>query len=213
MGVTSRERLRRRCALASCAAVLAACTGAGCSFPDVSLGNSSDAHVSDPASSGAGASASGAGSSSSGTGGGAGEAAQAPGTEGDAPDGVDAPIAEDSSSGAIRNGSSASGSSGAGSGSGSSGSSGSASGTGGSSGGPGPCTCGPGKTLAYPTNISCSAVLDVLGVLCSGPGEGFSDNGPPCGQAGTLTTCSLVGLNLNAMCVMGTGSTAIQSCR
>lgn len=232
MGIACRDRSLRHCAVASCAVLAAWMTVAGCSFPDVSIGNSSNARVGDSSvQSSNGGSA--AGSSSSGTGGGAGDAGQAPGIEGDAPDGVDATIAEGSSSGASRSGSSGSGSSGAGgsgtsgsngssgsssgAGSGSSGSwgsSGSGSGTGSSSGGPGPCTCGPGQTLAYPTNISCGTVLQVLGVsVCSGPAKGFSDNGPPCGQVGTLTTCSVVGLNLNAACVRGIGSAATQTCQ
>jgi hypothetical protein len=99
-------------------------------------------------------------------------------------------------------------------GSGSSG--GSASGSGGSSSGTtGPCTCGPSQMLTYPTNISCGTVVMLLGLGlgCSGPAEGFSDNGPPCGQVGTLTTCSAPLLNLNVVCVEGTGSTVTQRCQ
>jgi hypothetical protein len=224
MRVPRRERPSCRCAVASCAAVLAACTVAGCSFPDVSIGNSSDAHDggpsvqigdnggsgTDPGSSGSGSSGSGSGARSE-----SGDAGRSPWTEGDAPDGHDGTVAGGGSSGASGSGSSSSGSSGsASSGSASSGSSGSSSGTGSSSGGTGPCTCGPGQTLAYPTNIACGTVLQLLSVsVCSGPAEGFSDDGPPCGQPGTLTTCSAVGLNLNAACVKGTGSTVTQHCQ
>ena len=84
----------------------------------------------------------------------------------------------------------------------------------GSSGGTGPCVCGSGQTLAYPVNITCGSVMLLgIGLACSGPAQGFKDNGPPCGQAGTLTTCSAPILNLNAACVEGTGSTGIQNCQ
>jgi hypothetical protein len=237
MRVLCRERRSLRRAVASCAIVLAACTVAGCSFPDVSIGNSSDAQLNDPSVQSGGNGRSGAdpgrsGSSGSGSGGSSesGDAGRGLGTEGDAPDGHDGTVAGGDSSGASdsgtagsssggSSGSSSTGSSGSSSGSGASGSSsGGSSGsssTGSSGGGTGGCTCGAGQTLAYPTNVTCGTILQLLnGVsVCSGLTQGFSDDGPPCGQAGTLTTCSVVGLNLNAACVMGTGSMVTQHCQ
>jgi hypothetical protein len=110
----------------------------------------------------------GSGSSSGGTGSGAGVSSSG-GTSGSG---------SGNSSGSGHSGSSSGGSSGGG--------------TGSSSGNTGPCTCGAGQMLAYPANISCGSIINLLpplvGVGCSGPAQGFLD-APACGASDALYAC------------------------
>ncbi len=76
------------------------------------------------------------------------------------------------------------------------------------------CNCDPSQM--YPTNVQCGTVASLLniGIGCTGPSEGFSDN-PACGQKGNFVTCTgaLTVLGLGTACTASPGPSTMQECR